>query len=114
MDLSAPTHTTDVLDQFGAAPLEEVMPTDASDFADITIGEGDFVVIHCIRDYYGYVLEAENACGRVKVNFLDDTFKQRRTFAFVASSVELIIKKEALWFNKATAAVSAKALTATV
>lgn len=112
MNLPASTHTTDVLDQFGAAPLEEVMPTDASDFADITIGEGDFVVIHCIRDYYGYVLEAENACGRVKVNFLDDTFKQRRTFAFAASTVELIIKKEALY--KATAAVSAEALTATV
>lgn len=114
MNLPASTHTTDVLDQFGAAPLEEVMPTDASDFADITIGEGDFVVIHCIRDYYGYVLEAENVCGRIKVNFLDDILKERRTFAFVASSVELIIKKEALWFNKATAAVSAKALTATV
>lgn len=109
MNLPASTHTTDVLDQFGAAPLDEVVPTDAS---DITIGEGDFVVIHCIRDYYGYVLEAENVCGLIKVNFLDDILKERRTFAFVASSVELIIKKEALY--KATAAVSAEALTATV
>ena len=97
-----PPTRTDILNSYGAAPLEDNIPLDCTD-SDIAPQYGDYVVIHAIRDYYGYVVEPENAVGRTQVYFFDDILNEWRRFFFFASTLEVVFKRDALLIDGAAA-----------
>lgn len=112
--MSDSTHT-DVLDQFGPAPLDERVPTDAADIADIRIEADDYVAVNLMRrDVHGFVLDAEDAAGRIHVRFFDPFMQQYLNFRFPADTVTLVLKGGAFFAQNATAAVSAEASTAAI
>ena len=112
--MSVPTHTTDVLDQFGPAPLDERVPTDAS-AADVRIESDDYVAVNLLRrTAYGFVLDAEDATGRIHVRFFDPFMQQYLNVRFAADTVTLVLKRAAFFAQSATATVSAEAFTTAV
>lgn len=109
------THTTDVLDQFGPAPLDERVPTDAADIADARIEADDYVAVDLLRHIaYGFVLDAEDATGRIHVRFFDPFMQQYLNVRFAAATVTLVLKRDAFFAKNATAAVAAKASTTAI
>jgi len=112
--MSMPPHATDVLDQFGPAPLDERLPTDAS-AADVRIEADDYVAVNLLRrTAYGFVLDAEDATGRIHVRFFDPFMRQYTNFRFAADAVTLVLKRAAFFASNATAAVSAEASTTAI
>lgn len=108
-------HTTDVLDQFGPAPLDERVPTDPADSADVRIEADDYVAVNLLRRaVYGFVLEPENADGRIHVRFFDTFMQQYLNVYFAADLVTLVLKRAAFFAQNATAAVSAEASTTAI
>lgn len=108
-------HTTDMLDQFGPAPLDERVPTDPADSADVRIEADDYVAVNLLRRaVYGFVLEPENADGRIYVRFYDPFMQQYLNVHFAADIVTLVLKRDVFFAQNATAAVSAKAFTTAV
>ena len=113
--MSEVTHTTDVLDQFGPAPLDERVPTDAADSADVRIEADDYVAVDLLRrTVHGFVLDAEDSTGRIHVRFFDPFMQQYLNVRFAAHTVTLVLKRDALFARNATAAVSAEASTAAI
>lgn len=112
--MSMPPHATDVLDQFGPAPLDERLPTDAS-AADVRIEADDYVAVDLLRrTVHGFVLDAEDSTGRIHVRFFDTFMQQYLNVRFAAHTVTLVLKRDALFARNATAAVSAEASTAAI
>jgi len=108
-------HTTDMLDQFGPAPLDERVPTDPADSADVRIEADDYVAVNLLRrTVHGFVLDAEDSTGRIHVRFFDTFMQQYLNVRFPAHTVTLVLKRAAFFAQNATAAVFAEASTTAI